>query len=214
MKRLRSFGTDTSCSICLESITKFKPNIRLETCSHCFHKGCMMKNIRLSFKCPLCRTLLNEKECSLLLTSSNANRFLVFEYSNRMTFTTKWYENGCAGGSLLEEAYKNESVSKCVRHILLKYLKDKKSDVYKQYFFCTHDSILELPLGYIVGIAQQNFSPTDWSNSFIIHSLQPAPFYVYMSESQQNEGFIEIQEETLFSTVFDIIKWGKCHCIL
>ena len=97
---------------------------------------------------------------------------------------------------------------------MLSYLKDKKSAIYKQYFFCTHDCISQLPLGYIVGLAQQNFTPTDWSNAFLENPLQPPPFYVYMSQSQQNEGFIEIKDEMLFSSVFDILKWGKDHCIL
>lgn len=214
MKRLRLCGTDSSCPICLQTMSKFKSNVTLELCSHRFHKDCMMKNIRSSFKCPLCRTLLSQKECRSLLSSSNRNRFLVFEYSNSITFTTKWYENGCAGGSLLDEAYKNKMLSKCIRHIVLTYLKNKKSEIYKQYFFCTPDSISELPLGYIVGLAQQTFTPTDWSHAFLSNPLQPLPFYVYISESQQNQGFTEIQEEMLFSSVFDIVKWGEDHCIL
>ena len=52
---------DTTCSICLEPLTKDK-NITTTACGHIFHAACLLKASRQSSSCPLCRTPLFEEE--------------------------------------------------------------------------------------------------------------------------------------------------------
>ena len=51
-----AFETDNDkCSICIESFTKEEIVVKIEKCSHNFHKDCIHKWLQINNSCPVCR---------------------------------------------------------------------------------------------------------------------------------------------------------------
>jgi hypothetical protein len=67
--------TDTSdsiCSICLDTICSDK---LITNCGHCFHTKCLGKSLKISSKCPYCRSTIRKINYSIKLKKNCINQF-------------------------------------------------------------------------------------------------------------------------------------------
>jgi hypothetical protein len=62
------------CVLCQENIKSREHKIHLDKCSHCFHKKCLnkyLKIIKINFKCPVCLTSYKNSFCNIIKNDYN-----------------------------------------------------------------------------------------------------------------------------------------------